>query len=154
MKDKYTLYPWSYPNLQECDAIPIGPEKEMNIIRDFVRDICWRPLNKYFKVLKWAPHDPEKPGVTFMEMVVDFELTSGLNLTDPRFGSNTTWKQKEFRIKKLFRWFCKTHPEYNAPAKSMVMPHVTMFGGHHHQGLDRRFCFLGKAATEEIFVKT
>ena len=131
----------------------MGRPKDIKLPRDIAGDINWKPLTKYFKVLLWAPYDNTKPGVSFMELVVDYEVATGLSIIDPKKGNNTTWKQKEHRLKRFYKYICKAHPEYDAPLPSRSMTHFTIFGGHLFQGLSRRPVFLAKKATEEAIVK-
>ena len=80
-------------------ARPIGTPKDLGIPNDIARDINWEPLQKYFKHLVWQDEEETK-GVTFVELAVDYEMISGLVITNDAKGRNTTLEDKSRKMKK------------------------------------------------------
>ena len=75
----------------------------------------WEAFHKYVKNLMWENDEENTKGVTFLELVVDFELASGLELRHPKYGIKTPWNLKTEMITKLYKYLCKVYPTFKSP---------------------------------------
>ena len=59
----------------------------------------------------------DSPGITFLEMVVDYELATGMSINHPKHGSNTPWSEKSMMLRALYKFLVKNKlfPTFNAP---------------------------------------
>ena len=148
LQRRFPGYQWNSPQYKDCQGIPLKTEKYVKIPKDVVRDINWKAAQKHYKNLAWDM-DENSPGVTFVELAIDFELMTGYRLTNQHQGVNTSLNEKARKMKTFYKHLCRKYPEYMGPAEIRKCKTITLFGGDWHPGLAWRPAFLGKIATDE-----
>ena len=128
--------------------IPLGNFQENRSVDQKRYNIVWNSFVKYIKNLTWEPISENMRGVTFLELVVDFELVSGLEIRDFRSGRHTMWGRKATSFAAMYRILCRCYPQFDGPLVAKKVRSLFPFAGAAYAGLDRRPALLGKQGTE------
>ena len=149
------------PTFQDCSRIPVGdilkvwhgkPLFRKGSNHNFDLDL-WKPFIKYLNMLYWTDDETDTGTLSFLEMVVDFELYSGFRVQDPRAGIYTTWARKAAITSTL--WQCALKYSIGELSKSDIkavrFQALLPFGvGGKVMGLNKRPMFLMAKKTEEL----
>ena len=123
---KYPRYNWGLPTFQVCSRIPVGdilkvwhgkPLFRKGSNHSFDLEL-WKPFIKYLNMLYWTDDETDTGTLSFLEMVVDFELYSGFRVQDPRAGIYTTWARKAAITSTL--WQCALKYSIGELSKSNI----------------------------------
>jgi len=110
-------YLWGKPTFAQGSRLKLGPGKDTKFRIKSITPYYMQymqPLKKYLNFLVWDTC-PESEGVTFLEMVVDFELATGCRLTHPIHGFKTAWNIKAEMFKKLYGYIINEHKFFKGP---------------------------------------
>ena len=154
-KNKYISYPWAILAVEDCEYIPLGPYKKPSKAK--LGKQYWPYYDafvKYIKALKWEKDYDNTKGVTMMELVVDFELASGMRFRHPKHGNKTPWNVKCEMFKKLYQFLLACYKRYEGPSVAKNVRTLISFGTtNKDKGLDIRPKFLMKEYTELCVVE-
>jgi len=150
---QYPGYPWGQPMMENTMAYTAGTRKKDPKIYFYTkRNILLEPAIKYFKNLRWDVNE-NSPGVTFLELSLDFEIISGLTITHGKSGKSTTWNEKATIMRTFYKAYLKTYPQAEEIPQSPRIKIFSMFGASQGQsGLTVRPRFLGQHQTEKAII--
>jgi len=126
------------------------------VILDFPL-FLWAEVADWWNRLRWTPRKtgPEgrlKSEVTWAELLVDFEITTGVKCQRPDGNEEESWGVRSLLLKKVVRALVTARggglkaldKHYGSNKRSTSL---APFGQHYLPGLDRRPVFAGGAAT-------
>ena len=87
-----------------------------------------------------------------MELVVDFELATGIDMGHPKHGRQTPWYVKAEMPKKLFMHLCKCYKYFEAPPMRKTTSSIQIFTDGRHRGLSIRPKLMCNEASETAIV--
>jgi len=154
-KEMYPTYPWGIPNMTTATNRPLGnfsikKSKKHKLGKIYMP--YWEAFHKYIKNLVWEDDEESSRGVTFLELVVDYELASGLELRHPKYGRKTPWNLKAEMVSKLYKYLCNVYPSFKTPKIKRHIRPLTSFGAARQVlGLDVR-CKLMTNQNAEVAV--
>ena len=128
-----------------------GAKGEKNRIRiDFPLHL-WGEVGQWWEKLKWGDRKPGMlKGVTWLELVADFEIASGINCTRPH--SNTTWGARAELLRGIVKLILKVRGSGAAEMEkfygtSKRITALAPFGAKFLSGLLRKPVFVAGEAT-------
>jgi len=154
-KEMYPTYPWGIPDMSTATNRPVGNLSIKKTKKHKLGKIYmpyWEAFHKYIKNLVWENDEESTRGVTFLELVVDFELASGLEFRHPKYGSKTPWNVKAEMINKLYKYLTNVYPTFKSPRiKRPIRPLISFGAARRDLGLDVR-CKLMTNKNAEVAV--
>jgi hypothetical protein len=147
LKSEFSGYQWQLPEKAEATVLThynvIQTWKGRNILRGVSFPVVyWRPFLWYVMQLTWATLDDvatHRLKVSWLEMAIDCEITTGIRLEDPAWGRETTWARRAAIFSLMFRLFLRCSVMSLGMRKLFKMGRVTTMAAfgitHKVQGL-------------------
>ena len=105
----YPSYAWNKPTFAEGAFRCIGAQTHVTRSRRTIKAAAhnfsyklWPIFTRYINALKWDDDYQRHDGCTFAELVIDFEVVSGMDIQDLKGNGTTTWAKKAEVLKIMF----------------------------------------------------
>ena len=138
----YPAFIWNVIPYEESFHIALGAFRTNNKKFPLIYRPYWDLFVKYISALRWESDEANSKGVTFYEMVVDFELATGSNIRHPKYGNHTPWNVKAEIIKKMYTFVMLYYPQYDTPAIKRTIRTFMVCRPHPDTGLVLRYRLL------------